>query len=69
MLKTPKRIGLILASRSGIATLSVVLVSACAADLGTGAGTIGSHSAARPDIGSGSMAPRWPELSIRLSRP
>ena len=44
MLKTHKRIGLILASRSGIATLSVVLVSACAAGLGTGAGTAGSQA-------------------------
>jgi len=44
MLKTPKRIGLILASRSGIATLSVVLVSACAGDLGTGADTVGSQA-------------------------
>jgi hypothetical protein len=44
MLKTPKRIGLILATRSGIATLSVVLVSACATGLGTGAGTAGSQA-------------------------
>lgn len=44
MLKTPKRIGLILASRSGIATLSVVLVSACAGDLGSGADTVGSQA-------------------------